>query len=89
MNNQKNDLGDAIIKEGIEKGIIKIKGDKIVYPNGKEYNFKDPEEKVRAKVFVELIEKYKYPVKRLDTEVLGPRREPKLPADIGQVFFLL
>lgn len=77
-NNQK----DEIIEEGLKKGIIKIKEDKIIYPNGKSYNFKDPEEKVRAKVFIELVEKYKYPEKRLDTEVTGPRREPKLPADI-------
>lgn len=82
MNNQKNDFDDAIIKEGLQKEIIKVSGDKITYPNGKEYNFKDPEEKVRAKVFIELVVKYKYALKRLDTEVLGPRREPKLPADI-------
>ena len=58
MGNQKIDLDDTIIKEGVEEGIIKISGDKITYPNGKEYNFRDPEEKVRARVFVELIKKY-------------------------------
>jgi len=73
---------DPMIKSGLEKGIIKIKDNKIIYPNKKSYNFKDPEEKVRAKVFVELVEKYKYPIKRLDTEVYPSRREPKLPADI-------
>jgi len=77
-----NNQNDDLIEEGIKKGIIKIKDSKIFYPNGKSYNFKDPEEKVRASVFVELVEKYKYPKKRIDTEVLGPRREPKLPADI-------
>jgi type I restriction enzyme M protein len=78
MSNQNNNQKDEIIKEGI----IKIKDDKVIYPNEKTYNFKDPEEKVRARVFIELVEKYKYPEKRLDTEVTGPRREPKLPADI-------
>ena len=73
---------DPMIKLGLEKGIIKLKDNKIIYPNKKSYNFKDPEEKVRARVFVELVEKYKYPIKRLDTEVYPPRREPKLPADI-------
>lgn len=82
MPNHNNNQKDEIIEEGIKKGIIKIKEDKIIYPNGKSYNFKDPEEKVRAKVFIELVEKYKYPEKKLDTEVTGPRREPKLPADI-------
>ena len=77
-NNQK----DEIIEEGLKKGIIKIKDDNIIYPNGKSYNFKDPEEKVRARTFVELVEKYQYPKKRIDTEVCPPRREPKLPADI-------
>jgi len=82
MANQNNNQKDEIIEEGIKKGIIKIKDDKVIYPNGKSYNFKDPEEKVRARVFVELVEKYLYPIKRLDTEVYPPRREPKLPADI-------
>jgi len=82
MTNPNNNQKDEIIEEGIKKGIIKIKEDKVIYPNGKSYNFKDPEEKVRARVFIELVEKYKYPERRLDTEVTGPRREPKLPADI-------
>jgi len=82
MNNPNNNQKDEIIEEAIKKGIIKIKDDKVIYPNGKSYNFKDPEEKVRARVFIELVEKYKYSEKRLDTEVTGPRREPKLPADI-------
>ena len=82
MSNYNNNQKDEIIEEGIKKGIIKIKDDKVIYPNGKSYNFKDPEEKVRARVFIELVEKYKYSEKRLDTEVTGPRREPKLPADI-------
>ncbi|MEM3192175.1 MAG: type I restriction enzyme HsdR N-terminal domain-containing protein, partial [Candidatus Parvarchaeota archaeon] len=81
MSNSNNN-SDEIIEEGIKKGIIKIKDDKVIYPTGKSYNFKDPEEKVRARVFIELVEKYKYSENRLDTEVIGPRREPKLPADI-------
>ncbi|MEM5785223.1 MAG: type I restriction enzyme HsdR N-terminal domain-containing protein [Candidatus Aenigmatarchaeota archaeon] len=82
MVNLNNNQKDRIIEEGIKEGIIKTKEDKIFYPNGKSYNFEDPEEKVRARVFIELVEKYKYPEKRIDTEVAGPRREPKLPADV-------
>jgi len=82
MSNQNNNQKDEIIEEGIEKGIIKIEDGKVIYPNGKSYNFKDPEEKVRARVFIELVVKYLYPVQRLDTEVYPPRREPKLPSDI-------
>lgn len=73
---------ESITNLGITKDIIKIKKGKIQYPNGKSYNFSDPEEKIRASIFIELVEKYQYPKGRLDTEVLGPRREPKLPADI-------
>jgi len=71
------------ISIGESKGYLSIKDNRITYAgNKKVYNFSDPEEKIRANAYVELIEKYKYPEKRLDTEVIGPRREPKLPADI-------
>ena len=74
---------DIFTLKAIEKGIFKIENNKIQYPNGKSYNFKDPEEKIRAKVFAQLIFKYNYPVERIDTEIYPPRREPKLPADIA------
>lgn len=73
-----------LIKLGEEKGYISISrdGNRVTYKaSGKSYNFKDPEEKVRATAYVELIEKYKYSPKRIDTEIYPPRREPKLPAD--------
>lgn len=80
--NIKSSNADAVLQLGISRGLIRISNDKVTYSNGKSYNFKDPEEIVRARIFVELVEKYHYPEKRLDTEVFGPRREPKLPADI-------
>lgn len=74
---------DETIKDGIKRGIIEVKNDKIHYLTiNKTYNFSDPEERVRARVYVELIVKYGYPAKRVLTEVYPPRREPKLPADI-------
>jgi len=74
---------EEILTTGEEKGFIGIKDGKIEYKaSGKKYKFPAPEEKVRARVYVELIEKYKYPKKRIDTEIYPPRREPKLPADI-------
>jgi len=36
---------------------------------GKKYNFSDPEEKVRSEYYFDLIEKYNYPAKRIDTEI--------------------
>jgi len=74
---------EEAIMIGEEKGLIKIREDRIEYvAQEKSYQFSDPEEKVRARVYVELVEKYKYPPNRIDTEIVPPRREPKLPADI-------
>lgn len=73
--------GDDIIKEGINKGIIKIEKNKVTYPNGRSYNFQDKEEKVRARVIIELITKYQYPLQRIDTEA-SLSRDGSKPADI-------
>jgi len=76
-------LSKNIIKEGLEKGYIDIKDDKVTYIVPKKtYNYKNPEEKVRTLVYIKLITEYKYPIHRIDLEVFPPRREPKLPADI-------
>jgi len=48
----------------------------------KEYKFTDPEEKVRASYYIELIEKYNYKPERISFEVVVPRRTPSDLADI-------
>lgn len=78
------------IDRGIEKGYLRISEDKtkIIYlgigknKEDKAYNIKDPEEKVRASFFVELILEYNYPINLIDLEVLTPHRVPKLYCDI-------
>ena len=73
------------IKLGEEKGYISIdrEKNKIIYNAiTKNYNLKNPEEKVRGSFYVELIEKYKYSPQRIDTEVIVPRRKPEDKADI-------
>ena len=74
------------IKRGIAKGLITISedGSRINYSCSRKYStsFKNPEEKVRASYFVELIEDYKYPKQRIDFEVIIPRRTPADRADI-------
>lgn len=59
-----------LIELGVKKGLLEIRGDKITYkprsPDAKSDNFEDPEEKVRAALYVELVEKYKYPLERID-----------------------
>ena len=76
-------LTEEIIALGEKQGLFIVRDGKITYKTVKKsYNFKDPEEPIRARSYFELIEKYKYPEKRINTEVYPPRREPKLPADI-------
>ena len=76
---------EEFLLTGEDKKYISFSKDnsKITYNElEKTYNFKNPEEKVRASFYVELIEKYNYPENRLDTEVVVPRRTPSDKADI-------
>ena len=74
------------VQKGIDKGIIEIDTgkNKITHDCSRKYttSFKNPEEKVRAAYFAELVIDYKYPKERLDFEVTVPRRTPKDRADI-------
>ncbi len=73
------------IKIGIEKGYIKISENekKITYvKQDKTYTYTDPEEKVRAVYYVELIEKYQYKPELFKLEHKVPRRTPNDWADI-------
>lgn len=74
------------IQRGIDKGIITVASDgsKITYHCKREYttSFKNPEEKVRASYFCELVLDYDYPMKNIDIEVTVPRRTPEDRADI-------
>ena len=45
-------------------------------------NWKDPEEKVRAEYYAELICRYGYPAKRIGVEVIVPDRTPHDAADL-------
>jgi len=74
---------EQLIQLGLQKELFIIKEDRITYiSTGKSYKFSDPEEKVRASTFTELVTRYQYPVNRIEFEKYPPRREPKLPADI-------
>jgi len=88
--NMKNDNEDSLFEKnrqrGIEKEYISLSADrkKITYHCSRDYttSFKNPEEKVRASYFAELVLDYKYPAKRIDFEVTIPRRTPADRADI-------
>ena len=70
---------------GIRNGLILFNADntRITYINrNKTYNFKDPEETVRAETFVQLVEVYGYAPENIDFEVRVPRRTPNDLADV-------
>ncbi|WP_162342894.1 N-6 DNA methylase [Cyclobacterium salsum] len=74
------------IDNGEKSGIISFNEDKsrITYHCNRNYktSFKNPEEKVRASYFVELVHTYQYPQKKIDIEITVPRRTPEDRADI-------
>lgn len=70
---------------GEQKGYIELlnEGTTIRYITpDKKYRFTDPEEQVRARFYVELIEHFQYSQDRIDLEVRVPRRTPSDRADI-------
>lgn len=74
---------DEYLELGQSKGYFVLGDKKIKYlAIGKKYNFSDPEEKVRAEYYFDLIEKYNYPAKRIELEIEMPDRTPERYADI-------
>ena len=84
--NKYNTIFMENVERGINEGIIKLSDDKsrITYFCKREYStsFKNPEEKVRASYFVELVLDKKYPKESIDIEVKVERRVPDDRADI-------
>jgi len=76
-----------LIDLGIKKGYVKVfkkNGSqyiRYVYAK-KERKFDNPEERVRAEVYIELIEKYHYPPEKIRIEEYPPVREGARPSDI-------
>ena len=76
---------EKILKDGVAKGYFRLHNDgaKIEYlPSGHKENLKDPEERVRAEYYFNLVTKYRYPAKRIELEVEMPDRTPERYADI-------
>lgn len=72
--NFENEGLEDYIEEGLKNGIINFNSEKtkITYFLKEPYqrNYKNPEEKVRAACFCELVLKYKYPIEKIKFEVL-------------------
>ncbi|VUT27923.1 MAG: N-6 DNA Methylase [Candidatus Syntrophoarchaeum sp. GoM_oil] len=85
-NNPSESIFERNRQRGIENEYISLSEDrgKITYHASRDYttSFKNPEEKVRASYFAELVLDYNYPAKRIDFEVTIPRRTPEDRADI-------
>ena len=74
-----------LIERGIEQCLIKFDVEKknISYLHqNKKYRYTDPEEQVRAKVYLSLVFEYKYDPDLIDFEVRVPHRTPNNLADI-------
>ena len=80
----RNDQTD-FLRIGEQKGYIEFLNERTtiryITPD-KKYRFTDPEEQVRARFYVELIELFQYAQNRIDLEVRVPRRTPSDLADI-------
>ncbi|KUG25516.1 type i restriction-modification system, dna-methyltransferase subunit m / s [hydrocarbon metagenome] len=74
------------INEGIKEKLLSVdqESNKITYHVAKDYttSFKNPEERVRAAYFVELVKDYSYPANRIELEAKVERRTPDDRADI-------
>ena len=79
-------FNDDTIQKGIKNNLISFNDDntRIFYnvKTKKNYNYKDPEEKIRAYVFIKLVSDYGYNAEDIDFEVTVPRRTPEDLADI-------
>jgi type I restriction enzyme M protein len=86
MEKNNQSIFDINIKRGVEAGIISFNEDKtkITYICSRNYttSFKNPEEKVRASYFCEIVLDYNYPREKIDIEVIVPRRTPEDRADM-------
>jgi type I restriction enzyme M protein len=77
-------LANAHVAEAIRRGIVRIEGDRVSYNLNQQrsYDWRDPEEWVRAFTIAWLVVAKDYPANRLRTEVQVPRRVPGDFADV-------
>ncbi len=78
-----DDYLEKALREGHVQIILKGKTERILYvASGHTEKWSDPEEKVRAAFYAELIYKYGYKPQRIGVEVTVPRRTPSDSADL-------
>lgn len=75
----------SLLEQGIKLGHVHIDEEKkfITYKHAaKRYRFADPEEQVRAEIYLQLISEYGYNPERIRIEVEVPNRVPNMTSDI-------
>ena len=71
------------LEQGQRQGYFVLDGQGIKYlPSGQRYDFSAPKERVRARFYFDLIEKYQYPPERIEFAVVVPDQIPERYADI-------
>lgn len=74
---------ERALAEGQARLTGKAGGERIRYGNDeRSHRWADPEEKVRAELWAELIYRYEYPAERIGVEVTVPGRKPNFYADL-------
>ncbi len=79
---------EALLKRALAEGHLKLQGEgkteRIIYvaDNNHSEKWTDPEEKIRAAFYAELIYKYEYKPSRIGVEITVPRRTPSDRADL-------
>ena len=80
MRNRADFENDPLIINAIQRGLIEIHGDRIIYNihQKKSYNWSDPEEWVRARTVAFLVLEKSYTPRSIRTEVIVPRRRRRI-----------
>jgi type I restriction enzyme M protein len=79
-----SDIKQFLTTDELEDGgYLKIEGNQVIYLASKiKRRITDPEERVRAEYYLELIKKYKYPDNRIQPNKDVPGRKPNVYADL-------
>ncbi len=77
-------LATEVVADAIRRGVISVAENRVTYRlnQQKSYNWRDPEEWVRAHTIAWLVISKDYPTNRIRTEVTVPRRTPNDLADV-------
>lgn len=84
MDSRGDVLAQKPVVEGVKRGIIAVKDDRVTYAHHQEksYDWTDPDEWLRADTIAWLVAERGYPSNRIKAGVTVPRRTPSDFADV-------